>query len=680
MRKFGQVFGIVPQRRAWWRRLVVWFRRFRKPKDPILSALKPKDAPTGMDRYQAAAWASPYCLNLVEAGAGAGKTFLVVERANLLIKLGVEPEKIAFVTFTNAATDELKARLVEKLGHDVASRMVISTIHSFAKLMAKNLGLPTQYALYNKTNPKDPYRLAWRRVMETALAGPDGSNFAMTMQAWLLERDMLREGLPFEHIYPELHGEPNIGTKVGVKVRSKAEKVILERLVDAKFFVKYEWLFLGGKFAFRPDFYLPTSGIFVEYLGLWDHEDPVIRDGYRACFKHKRFEMLRLNLVKSFVAIYPSELRDGSWFRKVVAASSLGEPQKIEKIQREVLDLVRSRLDLVIELAIEVAEHLLRFEDRSGKSVTYNPAVAGLVDLIKRMHVDVINQLMLEEEHEADSYLAALAAYLQGNTERAKIALGNIQYLFVDEFQDVYPSLFSMLLPLFEISKPFVIGDERQSIYGFLGGSPSFIRYLEKWLPGIKRYRLPVNRRSTPNIIRVSESILPPGMLRAEPKKTDDIPVRKVISTDEAIDAMAILSYARSISDDVMVIARVGADTAPEAKAYESACKAVGAKFSTFHGSKGKEADTVIVAGLVSRPRGSWNIPPRAQGHPLIEAIKKRNGGQSIEDEERRLLYVAMSRAKQHMFLVTGVTESAPLAAEPLGRCQEAVIRTQDQH
>jgi superfamily I DNA/RNA helicase len=246
----------------------------------------------------------------------------------------------------------------------------------------------------------------------------------------------------------------------------------------------------------------------------------------------------------------------------------------------------------------------------------------------------------------------------------------------VDEFQDVYPSLFSMLLPLFEISKPFVIGDARQSIYGFLGGSPVFIGYLEKWLPGVKRYQLPANRRSTRNIIEVSESVLPSGMLKARPTKTDDIPVQKVVSSDETMDAKSILKHARSFSDDVMVIARVGADTATEAKAYETACRAVGARFFTFHGSKGKESETVVVAGLVSRPRGSWNVPPHAHDHPLIEAIKKRNGGQSREDEERRLLYVAMSRAKKNMVLVTGKNISAPLAAEPLSRCREVVLKS----
>lgn len=90
----------------------------------------------------------------VEAGAGAGKTTLIVERITKQIKTGIHPENLVVITFTNKAAQELKERIMKKIheelkvykegtkeyknlkyAEDNIERMQISTIHSFCHRM-----------------------------------------------------------------------------------------------------------------------------------------------------------------------------------------------------------------------------------------------------------------------------------------------------------------------------------------------------------------------------------------------------------------------------------------------------------------------------------------------------------------------------------------------------------------
>lgn len=68
---------------------------------------------------------------LLCAGAGAGKTKVIVEKIRCILEAGVEPEAIAAVTFTKKAAAEMRDRLFAMVGLD-AYRCNISNWHSFA--------------------------------------------------------------------------------------------------------------------------------------------------------------------------------------------------------------------------------------------------------------------------------------------------------------------------------------------------------------------------------------------------------------------------------------------------------------------------------------------------------------------------------------------------------------------
>ena len=97
---------------------------------------------------------------LILAGAGSGKTRVITHRiAHLIRNEGVGPDQILAVTFTNKASQEMRERVDELLGEenrDVAWRVTISTFHALcARLLrrhADKLGLDRQFAIYDDSD------------------------------------------------------------------------------------------------------------------------------------------------------------------------------------------------------------------------------------------------------------------------------------------------------------------------------------------------------------------------------------------------------------------------------------------------------------------------------------------------------------------------------------------------
>lgn len=86
----------------------------------------------GLSKEQQTALAAPLHENaIVCAGAGAGKTKLLVERVTRLIKSGANPNRIAVVTFTRKAADEVTERIERKLGKS-KNLPFCGTVHSLA--------------------------------------------------------------------------------------------------------------------------------------------------------------------------------------------------------------------------------------------------------------------------------------------------------------------------------------------------------------------------------------------------------------------------------------------------------------------------------------------------------------------------------------------------------------------
>lgn len=90
---------------------------------------------------------------LVIAGAGSGKTRVLTYRIAYLMSQGVDPFSILALTFTNKAAREMKARIGELVGESEAKNLWMGTFHSvFARILrseADKLGFPSNFTIYD---------------------------------------------------------------------------------------------------------------------------------------------------------------------------------------------------------------------------------------------------------------------------------------------------------------------------------------------------------------------------------------------------------------------------------------------------------------------------------------------------------------------------------------------------
>jgi DNA helicase II / ATP-dependent DNA helicase PcrA len=95
---------------------------------------------------------------MIVAGAGSGKTKVLTTRIAHLMKNGVDAFNILSLTFTNKAAAEMKERIQKILGNNEARNLYIGTFHSvFARILraeAQQLGYPTNFTIYDTDDAK----------------------------------------------------------------------------------------------------------------------------------------------------------------------------------------------------------------------------------------------------------------------------------------------------------------------------------------------------------------------------------------------------------------------------------------------------------------------------------------------------------------------------------------------
>ena len=105
---------------------------------------------------------------LVLAGAGTGKTRVVTYRIAQLIKHGTRADRILAVTFTNKAAAEMHERATALLGKQMPQQPEISTFHSLCvrilRRHATRLGYPEKFAIYDRGDQESVARTALREI------------------------------------------------------------------------------------------------------------------------------------------------------------------------------------------------------------------------------------------------------------------------------------------------------------------------------------------------------------------------------------------------------------------------------------------------------------------------------------------------------------------------------------
>ena len=93
---------------------------------------------------------------LIVAGAGSGKTRVLTSRIALLLAKEVDPTRILALTFTKKAAGEMKERIAAMVGERSARRLVMGTFHAvfvrFLREYAASLGYPERFVIYDTSD------------------------------------------------------------------------------------------------------------------------------------------------------------------------------------------------------------------------------------------------------------------------------------------------------------------------------------------------------------------------------------------------------------------------------------------------------------------------------------------------------------------------------------------------
>lgn len=263
------------------------------------------------------------------------------------------------------------------------------------------------------------------------------------------------------------------------------------------------------------------------------------------------------------------------------------------------------------------------------------------------------------------------------------------EHVLVDEYQDVN----AMQIDLLGLLKPrnlFAVGDPRQSIFGWRGADINYILNFEKDHGESETVHLTKNYRSAKEIVEfMNHSITEMGLPDLEHhNEFEDTKIRilnfdneegerafvmrNIIDGDVPLDEIFVLARTnRQLMELSRLMKTRGINHMVKTDEVRNPADDVGGAvtLATVHAIKGLEAKKVFVIGS-----NEQNFPCKATDHPAIEMVKMEDYDK--EEEERRLFYVAISRAKEILYVTySGKKPSYYINDEMLRIASEGIIQ-----
>lgn len=229
------------------------------------------------------------------------------------------------------------------------------------------------------------------------------------------------------------------------------------------------------------------------------------------------------------------------------------------------------------------------------------------------------------------------------------------KHILVDEFQDISPQRAALLSALRAQNKHtslFAVGDDWQAIYRFSGAQLSLTTAFHHYFGEGDRSDLDTTYRFNSRIGEIANRFIqqnphqlakPLNSLRAGDKKAVTL-----LADDQLEPLLDKLSGYAKPDERILVLARYHHLKPAALEKAATRWPKLQLEFMTIHASKGQQADYVIVVGL---KEGSDGFPAPTRESVMEEALLPVP--EDFPDaEERRLLYVAITRARHRVWLL----------------------------
>ncbi len=646
---------------------------------------------------QAKAIATDEDVTLVLAGAGTGKTKVIVGKiAHLVRNQTVDPSEILVLAFNVKAAEEIRERLPTDL-----SKANVFNFHAFG------------YDIIGKCEGKkrpvsklaaDEYKLksAIDGIIRELLRDPRQSqtciNFILSRQ------NRWRSPFDFKTIaeYEGYVGGMELRTLSGDLVKSLEELVIANFLTLNGIEFRYESTFEGPACShskrsgrsrvrfchdcphkvptttmlrrqYQPDFFLPNYDIYIEHFALDEKGNPPTDwHDYKQGVEWKRTVHKKYGtmLLETYSWQHQQDVLLGTLHEKLEELGVEFNPIPVEAI---IGKLGEERISWLSGLLANFLNHVktssLNIGELRSRANYLKDSRRAMAFLDVFCQVQIRYEQLLRNAKEIDFH------------DQINLAANHVQqggweppyrYVLVDEFQDISKGRMRLLQSLNRRNVAFLlVGDDWQSIYRFAGSDVGLIGKCGDYLGYVQEQTLTRTFRFKDGILDPSTKFIHRNTdqtqrdLRSESNAEDKgITIVATNTPDEGFRGALqdIEAKAKGKEQSVLVLGRYKS-TGNLLLKDRRAFKSLRIESRTVHSAKGREADYVVVLDLKDDDR--WGFPCKIEDDPLLDIVLPPASGKSYPfAEERRLFYVAMTRARIGAYLVADATHPSDFVKE----------------
>lgn len=624
--------------------------------------------------------------NLVIAGAGSGKTTTIVGKVKYLIKrYNYRPDEILVLSFTNASA----AEMAERIKNETNENIDVMTFHKLGlNIISEVLGKkPSIFddKLY------DFVADIFNKLTKDADYNERINNFFLSyLRNYRSRFDFESEGDYIEYLRDE-----DIRTLKGERVKSYEEMEIANFLfinhIKYEYERKYEFNTANkGHSQYVPDFYLPDYKIYIEHFGI-DRQGNVPgffegKNGKTAKQIYNEGIAWKRDIHKKYNTI----LLESYSFEKAEGVLTKNLKNKLEAngvkfdlmdrnevwglIEKQNSNELTSFVQLMTTFINQLKSNNRSIMDMEDKNRNYfssynfkrNEAFIKLVEPVYNIY-----QNALKESGDIDfNDMINLAAEYVENGEYTK----KYSYIIVDEYQDISLARYKLIKAIKDRnnSKLFCVGDDWQSIYRFAGSQIDLFTSFEKYFGYTEKSYIETTYRFNKNLIDISSKFILKNRnqikKQLKPFNVNDAKSVDILYGDNLRDLNISLKQKLNEINEDNTVALIGRynykiDLQPyldnelsckydvhkgEYNVYYRSRKDLNIKYYTIHRSKGLQADYVFILNNTNKKLG---FPSQIEDDPVLKLFESNT--ESFEfAEERRLMYVALTRAKKFVYLM----------------------------
>lgn len=629
----------------------------------------------------------------VVAAAGSGKTSTMVAKAAYAIDRGfVEPERIVMLAFNKDATRELEERAQRSFNRLGMGDITIEvrTFHALglaiiAKATGRKPDIP-EWAI--------DATLGFNKLAELVDDLKDRSTHFRTqwdMFRLVFGRDLPPFGAEMEADGYDRDGMPYIRTLQGERVKSLEECVIADWLfyngVTYDYERRYEFdTATDTHRQYRPDFYYPDAGLYHEHFALDANGQPPAHFAhYAEGMQWKR----RQHAARGTALVETTSfgLRSGHALQDLAERLGASDVELDPNPDRELPDQGAKPMpdaDLIGLMRTFIAHaksNCLTLDDMAARlrqmpEDQFRERHRRFLEIASPVFQAWDNALADEHGIDFEDMLNMAAGLLeQGRYESP------YEMVMADEFQDASRARARLCRAL--VSRPgrylFAVGDDWQSINRFAGADVSVMTGFREWmghgqvLKLEQTFRCPqvlcdvssrFISRNPAQIVKEVRSAAPamgPVLQAFQMNRREEVQdgVRQYLTKLHQQLLSGAVPQGRDGRVTVFILGRYRADRSAMPSDWKTAFgSTMDVEFLTAHRSKGREADYVILPGMVHR-----GFPSLRADDPVL-SLAMPDGDTYPLSEERRLFYVALTRARRSVAMFTLQGKHSPFLDE----------------